>query len=71
MIVQEVENTPEVFRHWLRDTETGEVSGKAGYSGFCHLNGHVGFTAYYGGKEGVLTSDEFCKMAATAIKEQS
>lgn len=34
----------------------------ASYSSWTYLNGYVGFTAYYGITEGVMTADEFCKM---------
>jgi len=49
--------------HRLIDEETGEVTGWADYRSFTYLHGHVGYTAYYsGGREGICTADEFCRM---------
>jgi hypothetical protein len=58
-IIQEF-NT-EQDQHRLKDTETGEVTRWAPYTCFTYLNGMVGYTAYYGIKEVVVTADEFCK----------
>lgn len=50
--------------HRLIDKDTGECTEWAGYSSFTYLKGIVGYSAYYGTKEGILSADDFCKMVA-------
>lgn len=64
MIIQRVSDTEFEFLHWLEDTDTGETSSKVDYTRWAYLKGMVGFTAYYSDKEGILPSDDFCKMIA-------
>lgn len=37
----------------------------ASYTGWTYLDGWVGHTAYFGMREGVISSDDFCKMSGT------
>ena len=57
--------------HRLVDEETGEVTHWAPYRFFTYLNGHVGYTAFFGETEGVCTADEFCKLAGVGKRKEN
>jgi hypothetical protein len=57
--------------HRLVNSKTKTKTNWAPYRGWVYLEGVVGFTGYYGVKEGVLSADEFCKMAASAYIEDT
>lgn len=61
-VIQEFINTEKEFKHRLKNTTTDKFTAWAGYTTFTYLDGIVGFSAYYGVKEGILNADEFCKM---------
>lgn len=47
----------------------GRETNWAGYTQTTYMDGMVGVTAYYGIKEAVMTSDEFCKMNSVGVPE--
>lgn len=53
-------------QHRLVDpSEPLRLTAWAGYTSTTYMHGWVGFTAYYGVKEGVETADTFAQMIST------
>lgn len=59
-IQQEFEK--DTSRHRLVNKKTGKSTPWTAYTLYAYLDGYVGYTAYFGTKEGVSTPDEFIKM---------